>query len=175
MGVITHSDVGRIDFFSKSENEHCAKITPVHLQKQKREKSRRKSRKMTTLVTAVSQIVLFLYGQCERHDSDGKYVPTLARLIPDFASLSCLSAHGTQGERNFHILYELVAGAARSGLAKKLKVTHHALSRSANAPTIPGKWASYYTVVVHHYFLSWLSATVPFWSLSKNETVKTDP
>lgn len=29
-----------------------------------------------------------------------------------------------QDERNFHILYELVAGGAASGLAEKLKVTN---------------------------------------------------
>lgn len=35
-----------------------------------------------------------------------------------------LTKHGTraQGERNFHILYELVAGAAKGGLAKELQV-----------------------------------------------------
>lgn len=45
-----------------------------------------------------------------------------------YALLSFLFLPLFKGERNFHILYELVAGGAASGMAKQLKVKENALA-----------------------------------------------
>lgn len=45
------------------------------------------------------------------------------QIFAPLCALGYFSALACQGERNFHVLYELVAGASKAGLAKELKVT----------------------------------------------------
>lgn len=84
----------------------------------------RLSRSMERYISSSNELEVCRSGDTDRvHTSAVLLMLTslfLARCLYCFLLFWLLNV--SKGERNFHILYELVAGGATSGLAKQLKV-----------------------------------------------------